>query len=73
MGLSQNSVDYKNGMATNTFSQISNFIPVFMKTLNVPNVQLFVQSISNTENNDNDVFVEHVPLGHNNNVNFTSI
>ena len=72
MGLSQNSVEYNNGMVTNSFSQISNFSPVFMNTLNVPNIQ-FCQSLPNTENHDDDKFDEHMPLGQNNNCSFTSM
>ena len=72
MGLSQNSVDYNNGMATNSFSQISNSSPVFMNTLNVPNIQ-FGELLPNMENYDNDKVDEHVPLGHNNNCNFASM
>ena len=72
MGLSQNSVDYNNGIVPNLFSQISNFSHVFMNTLNVPNIQ-FGQSLPNMENYDNDKVDEHVPLVHNNNCNFANM
>ena len=72
MGLSQNSMEYNNGMVSNSFSQISNYTPVFMNTLNVPNLH-FGQTGANTNTNDNEFFDENMPTGHNSNNNFASM
>ena len=66
--LSQNRVEFNNSFCGNTFSQTSGFNPVFMNTVNIPNIN-FLSSFSNVEGESNDN-VERVNQFGGNQVNF---
>ena len=65
-------MEFNNSFCGNTFSQTSNFHPVFMKTVNVPNIN-FHPSFSNIEADSDENVGQDNQFGNKVNFNFESM
>jgi len=72
LSLSQNSIEFYNPLSVNTFSQGSNFNPVVMKPVNVPDIHIH-QSFPNTKDVENNNVEANSPFRSNMNSDFASM